>query len=308
MPSFFYHVAFDLHPPTLPGGASSFKLASVKAHSEETETPIPTKEAGETSSATHVAPVHVNKEPTVQSGICGPLTPTRRPIEDWRYDRIKVQNIDMLPAAMRSKRSSHEGPKSQIQNGIVVGHGGLATKGRFEPLDYDEEDVGWGVIRLFRDTEETPGLYDETVPNRAKGGRGSSRKGNSEEPRFRDEDCNTLCILAVPSYLTPSDFLGFVGEKTRDEVSHFRMIRTERGNRYMVLMKFRNGRKAREWRKEWNGKPFDSMEVSSTTIASRRKATDGLAPARKLPCRLRQVHRVQDARRRCSGILPRYEQ
>lgn len=76
-----------------------------------------------------------------------------------------------------------------------------------------------------------------------------------------EDDCTTLCILAVPSYLSPSDFLGFVGEKSMDCVSHFRMIRTPRANRYMVLMKFRSGRKAREWQKEWNGKVFNSMEV-----------------------------------------------
>lgn len=76
-----------------------------------------------------------------------------------------------------------------------------------------------------------------------------------------DEDCSILCILAVPSYLSPADFLGFVGEETRDEVSHFRMIKTARANRYMVLMKFRNGKKAREWQREWNGKVFNSMEV-----------------------------------------------
>ncbi|KAL8921538.1 MAG: hypothetical protein Q9208_005692 [Pyrenodesmia sp. 3 TL-2023] len=266
MPSFFYHIAFDLYPPPLPSAATPFKLASVKENAEEAESPIPTKEAEEKSFAAHAAPAHVNKEPRVQLDICGSFTPTRRPVDDWRYDRIKVRNIDMLPAATRSKRNSHEESKSKIQNGIVAGHGGLATKGRFEPLDRGEEDVGWGVIRLFRDAEETPGLYDETVPNKTKGGRASSRKGNPEEPRFRDEDCNTLCILAVPSYLTPSDFLGFVGEKTRDEISHFRMIRTERGNRYMVLMKFRNGKTAKEWRKEWNGKPFDSIEPENCHV------------------------------------------
>jgi BRCA1-associated protein len=87
----------------------------------------------------------------------------------------------------------------------------------------------------------------------------------SLSPRHRnnlsDEDCSVLCILAVPSYLSPADFLGFVGEDTRDQVSHFRMIKTARANRYMVLMKFRDGKKAREWQKEWNGKVFNSMEV-----------------------------------------------
>lgn len=76
-----------------------------------------------------------------------------------------------------------------------------------------------------------------------------------------EDDCTTLCILAVPAYLSGSDFLGFVGEKTLDDVCHFRMIRTSRANRYMVLMKFRNGKKASEWQKEWNGKVFNSMEV-----------------------------------------------
>ncbi|KAI4185128.1 MAG: hypothetical protein LQ346_005972 [Caloplaca aetnensis] len=266
MPSFFYHVAFDLHPPIIPHGATSLKQASAQENAQEAGTPNPTSEAKGTRVSSKTAPVCGNREPTSQSGVCGPFTSTGWPTEDRRYDRIKVQNIEMLPTATRSKRGGHEEAKGQIEKGIVAGHGGLATKGRFEPLDRDEEDLGWGVIRLFRDAEETPGLYDETVLNKTKGVRGFTRKGHLEEPRFRDDDCNTLCILAVPSYLTPSDFLGFVGEKTRDEVSHFRMIRTERGNRYMVLMKFRNGKKAREWRKEWNGKQFDSMEPENCHV------------------------------------------
>ncbi|KAL8828927.1 MAG: hypothetical protein Q9170_006386 [Blastenia crenularia] len=172
----------------------------------------------------------------------------------------------MVSAVTGSKRASFGESIPQMTNGIAAGHGGLATKGRFEPLNQDEEDLGWGVVRLFRDTEETPGLYDDTPSSKSKGSKGALRRADGEDSIFRDEDCNTLCILAVPSYLTPSDFLGFVGEKTRDEVSHFRMIRTERGNRYMVLMKFRSGKRARAWRKEWNGKPFDSIEPENCHV------------------------------------------
>ena len=182
---------------------------------------------------------------------------------DWRYDSVSIQRIDMLS---HTTTGDHEQRKlnGHITNGLGAGPSGLATKGRYESTDLEEDDLGWGVVRLYRDTEETPGLYDEVVSTKSsKHGRGVSRlSGSNEGPSFKDEDCTTLCILAVPSYLTPSDFLGFVGEKTREEVSHFRMIRTERGNRYMVLMKFRSGKKAREWRKEWNGKVFNSMEVS----------------------------------------------
>jgi BRCA1-associated protein len=124
--------------------------------------------------------------------------------------------------------------------------GGLATKGKFIPSDLKDTEIGWGVVHLYRDGQETPGLYDEV---------------DSASKDFRAEDCTTLCILAVPSYMTPSDFLGFAGELTREDVSHFRLIRTSRANKYMVLMKFREAKKAREWRKEWNGKAFNSMEV-----------------------------------------------
>ncbi|KAE8310375.1 hypothetical protein BDV41DRAFT_545377 [Aspergillus transmontanensis] len=66
--------------------------------------------------------------------------------------------------------------------------------------------------------------------------------------------------------MSPSDFLGFVGEASMDDVSHFRMIRTARANRYMVLLKFRSGKKAKEWQKEWNGKVFNSMEPETCHV------------------------------------------
>lgn len=279
MPSFFYHLAFDLRPPAVCDGADSLKLSSDQASSKRIPTPEKLNEAKNTGSLIQIQPVKMKDDPAFRAANVVSLSESISPRGDWRYDRIEVQNIDMVPAATGSKRSSRAEPATQIADGIVTEYEGLATKGRFEPLNHDEEDIGWGVIRLFRDAEETPGLYDDTNVSKSKGGRGSLKRGDGEELRFRDEDCNTLCILAVPSYLTPSDFLGFVGDKTRDEVSHFRMIRTEKGNRYMVLMKFRNGKKAREWRKEWNGKPFDGMEASTKASRWTSEETDKLVTA-----------------------------
>lgn len=179
--------------------------------------------------------------------------------------------------------------------------GGLRTKGRYIPLDRKVGDSVFGIVHLYRDAQETPYLAgnNDDYPTYLKGSAAAARQpgeqqtglqlgsqhsvgaGSTKQVRGRgadlaaypfpvtasssaremEEDCTTLCILAVPSYLSPSDLLGFVGEKTRDCVSHFRMIRTPRANRYMVLMKFRSGRRAKEWQKEWNGKVFNSMEV-----------------------------------------------
>jgi BRCA1-associated protein len=164
--------------------------------------------------------------------------------KDWRFDTISILSIDMNPndgteiARPRAKSLKHPAHAPNT--------GGLATKGKFIPSDLKDTEVGWGVVHLYRDGQETPGLYDEV-------------DGASKD--FNEGDCTTLCILAVPSYMTPSDFLGFVGEQTREDVSHFRLIRTSRANKYMVLMKFREAKKAREWRKESDGKAFNSMEV-----------------------------------------------
>ncbi|KAL8800522.1 MAG: hypothetical protein Q9182_005122 [Xanthomendoza sp. 2 TL-2023] len=253
MPSFFYHVAFDLRTPT--DATRKRPLQSSVGDTCHTESVVIKTSSQTTTNATGATPDPSRSE----LGL---------PITDWRFDRIKILNIGMVPATIRNKRSSRGDSSNQGAGGIVAGHGGIATEGHFEPLNNEEEDIGWGVVRLFRDTEETPGLYHDPATSKSKGGRAPSRAGDDHhESSFRDEDCTTLCILAVPSYLTPSDFLGFVGEKTRDAVSHFRMVRTARGNRYMVLMRFRNGKTAREWRKEWDGKAFDSMEVSPSNIS-----------------------------------------
>ena len=284
MPSFFFHIALDLYEasPTddhrVLRGADVFQF-SVKSSKKKAidfkkkragDTPFiqdqeqrghtgasSTKEELSTRRTSHtVRDLNNRTEETVTT------KPAPLGTYDWRYDRIAVQRIDMAHMAGSEKHGNNGEPHGHINNGIGAGPSGLATKGRFEPLDPEQDDMGWGIVRLYRDAEETPGLYDDvSLSKSSKGRRSSLRKGDGEVPAFRDEDCTTLCILAVPSYLTPSDFLGFVGEKTRDEVSHFRMIRTERGNRYMVLMKFRSGKRAREWRKEWNGKAFDGMEV-----------------------------------------------
>ncbi|KAF2749767.1 zf-UBP-domain-containing protein [Sporormia fimetaria CBS 119925] len=161
--------------------------------------------------------------------------------KDWRFDSISIVGIDMdsgvgnmngRPRAKSLKQPAHSTS------------GGLATKGRFVPYDMKDTEAGWGVVHLYRDGHETPGLYDAPPAS-----------GD-----FDEKDCTTLCILAVPSYMTPSDLLGFVGEQTREDVSHFRLIKTGRENKYMVLMKFREASKARKWRREWNGKTFNSME------------------------------------------------
>ncbi|KAL8710710.1 MAG: hypothetical protein Q9220_004728 [cf. Caloplaca sp. 1 TL-2023] len=265
MPSFFYHIVIDLDFQSQHNGVDLHEpLSSKISHPFRAEEPVTNNQALDASNVASHFPKLLQGEPNSPLGTNKLLTggiPT-----DWRYNKIAFQTVEMTPTSTRKKEGGHGENKSHVARSITAGYGGLATKGRFEPMAHDEIEAGWGLIRLFRDAKETPGLYDETVPNRTQGGRGFPRDRGDDRHHIQDEDCTTLCILAVPSYLTPSDFLGFVGERTRDEVSHFRMIRTEKGNRYMVLMKFRDGKKARAWRKEWNGKSFDSLEPENCHV------------------------------------------
>jgi len=123
------------------------------------------------------------------------------------------------------------------------------TRGRFVQIKTAAEpatpDFAYGIIHLYRDIT---GTEDREITSVGR------RPGTSEEE-------NVLAILAVPSYMTANDFMGFVGEQQRDQVSHFRMIRTEAANRYMVLLKFRTNEAARDFHQDFNGKAFNSMEV-----------------------------------------------
>jgi len=194
--------------------------------------------------------------------------PTRIPaalrtaVRDWRFGRVRVEGLDMeRPKHKRGESSSAVG--GGVGNGIsaglapeAVGSLGKVTKALYKPVEQGgtkNTEVGWGVVHLYRDGDptSTQGVREEDLYEADEEGQMAGE----------EEECTTLCIPAVPSYLTTNDFLGFVGEKTRDEVSHFRMVMTGRMNRYLVLMKFRDAAVAKRWRKEWDGKVFNSMEV-----------------------------------------------
>ncbi|OGM43073.1 RING and UBP finger domain protein [Aspergillus bombycis] len=208
--------------------------------------------------------------------------------KDPRFDKLSVECIDMIPSGQEAITPKGAGRRSDPRDNLVatgIGTdilGGLRTRGKYIPLDQQTSESVWGIVHLYRDAQETPYLVEEDYPSYLKGSAAARQPydelGGGSNPRqdvhveeqssllYPDDDFTTLCILAVPSYMSPSDFLGFVGEASMDDVSHFRMIRTARANRYMVLLKFRSGKKAKEWQKEWNGKVFNSMEPETCHV------------------------------------------
>ncbi|TQN71046.1 RING finger protein ETP1-like protein [Colletotrichum shisoi] len=169
-------------------------------------------------------------------------------IRDWRFGQVSIESIDVdLEGDIHTEQMAAEATTSTADLGVgpTFGGTGTSTKAKYVPLETKNTEVGWGVVHFYREEEDTPGLG--LAP--------------SEEEGVEVADCTTLCIPAVPSYLSPGDFLGYVGEKWRDDISHYRMVMTARLNRYLVLLKFRNSKRAREWQKEFDGKVFNSMEA-----------------------------------------------
>lgn len=305
MPSFFYHIGFELYPtppadvkanrstqsfetsiylppPTtdiftspLPAHRiSSWSEPSSKSRNHRRSNTV--SSASQTGIASRTRPSFTDQRPALISATsAGDIK--RRPVpdvpapladqskkssstsNDWRFDRLSIQSIDMEVQDETSDDAMQRGLQSGQVAHKTASSRGMATRGIFVPSDPKNTEIGWGVVHLYRDAKETPALDDDSSLSNAS--ESTPAAEGSQGQKLNEDDCTTLCILAVPSYMTPSDLLGFVGEKTREDVSHFRLIRTARANKYMVLMKFHEAKKAKLWRKEWNGKHFNSMEV-----------------------------------------------
>ncbi|KAF2860675.1 zf-UBP-domain-containing protein [Piedraia hortae CBS 480.64] len=145
---------------------------------------------------------------------------------DWRHGAVAIVSINMD----RKRGKEH-------------------IKAVYLPFE-EKEKVGHGIVRLYRDDKEP------THPDNAKKKSALNRHAKNKNKTITNTAGTTLCILAVPTWMSPSDFLGFVGEQARNDVSHVRLIRTERMNKYMVLMKFRSAQKALDWQKTNDGRVF----------------------------------------------------
>jgi BRCA1-associated protein len=151
-----------------------------------------------------------------------------------------------------AKEMSKGGAIAAPSLGPSYGGAGTANKAECLLLQSKSTEVGWGVVHFYREGEETPSLKDVDPDTLG-----------AEDGEEKDEQFTTVCIPAVPAYMSAGDFLGFVGEKWREDISHCRLVMTSKMNRYLALLKFRSGKRAKQWRQEFDGRVFNTMEVCS---------------------------------------------
>ncbi|CAK7240358.1 MAG: hypothetical protein STHCBS139747_001797 [Sporothrix thermara] len=272
-----YHLTFELYPT--PDPTAAFRS------DRELESPLPIWHPGLGASIFDKLPWHStaeddggafdgatsdftlgalptrNKNDTGAAAGLGPEIAAR----DWRFGRVRIASFDMEePSDGAEGSSSGTGLEGGVSNevdkpipaaslGPVLGGAGQSTRARFNPLTTKTTDAGWGIVHLYREGAPTSLTREDAA---AYGGDSSD-----------GSDGTILCIPAVPSYMTPRDFLGFVGETWSRDVCHFRMVMTSRTNRYMVLIKFRHSKHAKAWRAAFDGRVLNSMDSEVCHVA-----------------------------------------
>ncbi|GBE86383.1 RING finger protein ETP1 homolog [Sparassis crispa] len=118
-----------------------------------------------------------------------------------------------------------------------------------------------GVVHIYRECapesgQEAPSPQPDDVTTTANP---AAEQSNVLPDVDADVEGLTLAVLAVPSWMTPSDFLAFVAPAA-DGIAQLRMIRDSAPNRSIVVMKFRGDSDAAEFAETFNGKQFNSME------------------------------------------------
>ncbi|RAL60203.1 hypothetical protein DID88_000824 [Monilinia fructigena] len=84
--------------------------------------------------------------------------------KDWRFGRVRVESLNMdRTRGYHSRGEGSQGAIVAMNTGLEPG--GRVTKARFEELhnrenglEFKNTEVGWGIVHLYREGEETPGL------------------------------------------------------------------------------------------------------------------------------------------------------
>ncbi|EPS41934.1 hypothetical protein H072_4087 [Dactylellina haptotyla CBS 200.50] len=273
MASYYYHIVLELHHRSEP---VSQRAIDKKLAPETRGYKIPSRDADifafDPSKSASCASHNIRGDAHVFP------TRTAPPPDylDYRFSTVSLENIDMQPQPQASVGSDLLASRlrgKSVSFAEPADSHSSAIKAKYIPIVSPSTDIGYGVVHLYRDKAETPGLFKSEPSNRTEAQ--SEALSNSNKPYSTDNIVDTrkekestvVAILAVPAYMTPSDFLGFVGDDAREAVSHFRLIRTgDDVRKYMALMKFRKPEDARVFVRDYNGRAFNTMEPETCQV------------------------------------------
>lgn len=132
---------------------------------------------------------------------------------------------------------------------------GTTPIAEFQQFSSGTTDFPEGIVHIFR--EAPIARTDELSPHSPSTSKAIlPSAGNS----LVSDDQTLVAVLAVPSWMTPSDFLAFVAPAA-ESMAHLRLIRDSQPNRTMVIIQFRESTNATEFIEEFNGRQYNTVEV-----------------------------------------------
>jgi len=158
--------------------------------------------------------------------------------KDYRFGPIRLDWVDFEMSEKTAGKAREYGREPAAATFIPS-----------EGMESGSTNLPEGTVHLFREGSTTS---SEDHP------KASSSSVKSDSPEFGGV---MLGVLAVPSWMAPSDFLAFVAPAA-EGITHLRIIRDSVPNRSIVVIKFSDPDHASEFAEAYNGKPFNSMEVS----------------------------------------------
>ena len=152
--------------------------------------------------------------------------------------RTATKDSLLKQKSVESQKSKESTPEPQIASIKQPTSSGDRPLGSLNQMQFYSGnhfvEVTKGILHLFKENKPTP-LGEEAA---------------------RSE---LICILSVPTSMTTHDLLQFTAPVAQD-IENIRIIRDNKPNQYMVLIKFRNQRSADEFYKNFNGVAFNSIE------------------------------------------------
>ncbi|EIW79215.1 BRCA1-associated protein [Coniophora puteana RWD-64-598 SS2] len=160
---------------------------------------------------------------------------------DYRCGPVRIDWTDfdnMKPVATTAA--------SKVKNATKTGGPARASFVETARTKAGSTNLPEGIVHIYRDAVEGPHNGQ------------SSTDTSPNVNQSISEGGVMLAVLAVPSWMTPSDFLEFV-EPAADSLVYLRIIHDFAPNRAMAVMRFREPAHAADFIEAYNGKPFNSI-------------------------------------------------
>ena len=199
--------------------------------------------------------------------------------KDYRFGPIRLDWIDFENMSVYAGKSNErvrgtfiDIDHNRAQNILAIGPA-TATFVPHSRTKSGSTNLPEGVVHVYRDCDKRPDV--DTLASYPSAG------------DVNGDDGVTLGVLAVPAWMTPSDFLAFVAPAA-EGMAHLRLVRSVSlsrsrfrpimtsqtipcrdsvPNRSMALIRFRRSEEATEFIEAYNGKPFNSMDVSTLMMS-----------------------------------------